>query len=969
MTTADRIRATINRRDGVSEEALEPLALAYGLEVEQLNERLSKCVQLLRKGLRSEAIQQANIRPNLFEWAANLDFPEIEDWLEILQFYHIATPQPLNRDAIQQLQEAMVEEQPLEELLRQHRRLAIGRAPLAWRLKVLRAIARLDAMNPVWCEDLEAWEKARLKEIPAELNQAVNNNDFSECSKLAIEITQGQWQVPPPDSLVRSVVAAATKLEFANQTEELSRLSKRVYDAFAEQNEAICRGLKQEWDQVVSGMKASVPKEIFDEAEPAFLWLADLDKSRKQIEEHQVHLSELHRAIDESASLLEIQRAYQIAQVSAESLGESIDTTLQSRYQGIVAELQLAAKRRSLIRIVAIGSAACVIAFAFAWWQWQSHNRQQIVSSVNSLSDLMEAGKLTEAKQYAEKLQTTKPGIATSTEIEALLSDLSGRIEQEAERQASFASYTEEADNSDDLLIDPAALKKAEELARTESEQEQVFRIKRRKEAADRQRQQQQFAELTEEMEQVVRKIDLLEELGVSQLSDSEFDSVESSIDDLYRKYPHVGLQGVNLLDSVKKRVVGLKSSVRQYIVNRQREAKAMNAIRHSKSLASLKNALQSYMDELQDSPVSREFRQVLDESDAWATIEDWNRFVGVVAASDAQAPTPEEAKAFLEGFDALSKRIDVSDVYSDGKVLNSELEAVSKRSDLFDGLIESLNENFISSLLTVEGTILEFGEARVFSFFNSIDPVRNRLTSATEKKLNTLEIVAGSDGVVQRVGFKGEIRLSDQPKQLYEQLLTSMRVQKAELIQGWEREMLLLINQVLQTSGVDHLIKEQLIKQFLFVAIEGSHYLRERLQSSLVLLQQREPAQNLWYRPGQLQDSLDPTLSQRLRAEFSSAYQGASDSLPALKRLQLKQLDWIGTLQRSQDGAMQVDLLDTPSVSGKLFVVRQKAGDSPEFQFERVGTYTELDARVESSSSSGLLAGRPIFFAIDDDR
>ncbi len=127
------------------------------------------------------------MKPNLLDWCARLDFPEIDDWFEILKFYGISVPPLLDRVAAQQLQEAIVDEQPLEELLRQHRQLAIGKAPLSWRLKVLRRLAQIDSVNAVWREDQEQWEVIRLKQIPAELNRAIDSESLSDIQELSTD--------------------------------------------------------------------------------------------------------------------------------------------------------------------------------------------------------------------------------------------------------------------------------------------------------------------------------------------------------------------------------------------------------------------------------------------------------------------------------------------------------------------------------------------------------------------------------------------------------------------------------------------------------------------------------------------------------------------------------------------------------------------------------------------------------------
>src|SRR6056297_1645622 len=156
-TTVDKIRRALEKRDGIAEEEMRPLADAYREQVQQVNQRLDDAVMLLRKGLRSEAIQRVEMTPNALDAAAELEFPEWDEWNEILQFMAIPLPPKLNQDHVAQINEAIIESLPLEALLRRHRRLAIAKAPLAGRLRTLRQIARVDSKNAVWNDDLEVW--------------------------------------------------------------------------------------------------------------------------------------------------------------------------------------------------------------------------------------------------------------------------------------------------------------------------------------------------------------------------------------------------------------------------------------------------------------------------------------------------------------------------------------------------------------------------------------------------------------------------------------------------------------------------------------------------------------------------------------------------------------------------------------------------------------------------------------------
>ena len=177
-TTVDKIRRALEKRDGIAEDEMRPLAEDYRTQVQQVNQRLDDSVMLLRKGLRSEAIQRIEMVPNALDAAADLEFPEWDEWNEILQFMGVPLPPKLNQDYVAQINEAIIESLPLDALLRRHRRLAIAKAPLGVRLITLRQIARVDSSNSVWHGDVESWEKVRLGQIDAELKYY---DSLSEC--------------------------------------------------------------------------------------------------------------------------------------------------------------------------------------------------------------------------------------------------------------------------------------------------------------------------------------------------------------------------------------------------------------------------------------------------------------------------------------------------------------------------------------------------------------------------------------------------------------------------------------------------------------------------------------------------------------------------------------------------------------------------------------------------------------------
>ncbi len=96
---------------------------------------------MLKAGLRSEAIQQCEVEPNLLDVVATLDFPERDYWVQLLNQYGHPSSGPLLMDVAADLNEAYAEEQPLETLLDRHRLLALAHSPLRLRIKTLRQLA------------------------------------------------------------------------------------------------------------------------------------------------------------------------------------------------------------------------------------------------------------------------------------------------------------------------------------------------------------------------------------------------------------------------------------------------------------------------------------------------------------------------------------------------------------------------------------------------------------------------------------------------------------------------------------------------------------------------------------------------------------------------------------------------------------------------------------------------------------
>ena len=89
---ADAINALLCLDTEVEASVVSGTHQKYDQAVRLVNDRLRKCDELLQKGLRAEAIQEAKIEPNLFDVVSILNFDERELWNDYVQQCGFAGP-------------------------------------------------------------------------------------------------------------------------------------------------------------------------------------------------------------------------------------------------------------------------------------------------------------------------------------------------------------------------------------------------------------------------------------------------------------------------------------------------------------------------------------------------------------------------------------------------------------------------------------------------------------------------------------------------------------------------------------------------------------------------------------------------------------------------------------------------------------------------------------------------------------
>jgi hypothetical protein len=328
----DEIRAFLQATDQTMTDRLKELADKYGEVCREVNQRLRRCEEYLKKGLRGEAIHFAQAEPVLLDVVAVLDFPERVLFYETLVFNAIPEPpQPLLEIA-QDLNRAYAEEQPLaEDLLPRHRRLALLRAPVAERLQVLRKIAKVDASNPVWADDVRVFEAARLREIQAAMAGSARG-DPERVAAFARELSEPGWLTPPPAALADQVTKQAALQARERARSELVPVVAQLDRAMDMGDFVQAQTLRDRYQQLAARASLAAGDPLARQADRPLKWLTQKEMIQQRELEEETALAALE---DGLARQVDPERA---AQLYEEALrrARALPARLEDRYRSYI---------------------------------------------------------------------------------------------------------------------------------------------------------------------------------------------------------------------------------------------------------------------------------------------------------------------------------------------------------------------------------------------------------------------------------------------------------------------------------------------------------------------------------------------------------------------------------------------------------------------------------------------------------
>ena len=635
---------------------LQMMAEAFAELCRLTNERAYQCEELLKAGQRADAGRIAKAAPDLGRVFKEASFTELRIWLDICETYGLAIPYLLDYEVI----EGVIDDvyglsHAKEELIRFHRRLAMSRAPLNQRVRVLRRLHQIDVDNPDWTADLGVLETALVEQLSKDALRADKLGDLATLTQIRDELASDIWLKPPSDKLVRALDERIKPHRQKRANRSYEELAEQIRNAHAAMDEAHCRLLLNQWRQVELDTGFGPSEALAETVEPVEQWLGTLHQAWSDEQAFQADCQALEHALDEKAGRDELDRLG--ANVLRHDRG--MPELLAARFKSQMDEMTRRSKRSFALKLAGVvGAVALVAAIAIVIFVLVQRNADQ-KRWVNEISKAVEGGQVQQANDLLGELEQANPRVYRSAPITALRQRLDQIKASETVRQEGFEAAMARAEDAGVVEPDLEALQRAEKLAKLDEEKLRVAdfyeEIERHKGQAARAQQ--------EAIESAMAEIeDLAGQLRLMNLDDLEAIKV---LAERCSGGAEAVLQMEGLLPHQRKRVEAIAEIAADKLAKAAAAARTRSDV--DTRLAQLQQWVQtpsSYFRGLSefraahpDHALSQQFAEALKLGDHWQATEAWNTLVARQWAGSARVTEGDEATARRDALAAYMTR------------------------------------------------------------------------------------------------------------------------------------------------------------------------------------------------------------------------------------------------------------------------------------------------------------------------
>ena len=969
----DEIQQLLMSESDPSEEEMMDLAGRHEDLVNIAAKRLKSVDSLLSRGLRSEAIELAEREPNLNEVAIGLDFPELDAWNELLARFEMQPIPALPADVAAELNDAYGTSAPVEKLLQRHRGAALARAPLVYRIDILRRLCAADGANPIWPKDVKSFEQQRLADIKSELDLAIREKNAVSLAALDQELASPDWRNAVPADLQRKAADAHARIRQVTARKEMDEIAYQLSNAYAEFDIDTARQIGQRFEALAQIVKLSGNDPLLNVAGPALDWLREEQTKEDREQRFQTQLNAIEEALNRKTTIEELEQLYYGVTQHGHALPERLENRLSDRLETL--KVNAARRRRSIIAVSA--TAAVVMLAAMGLFIRQIGLRNTISRHVSQLNVLLpEAGKtglVQPLDEYFQLLDEESTSVSRSAELVGLRKQFENLKLAETARVAQIEQLLAEALSSKNEISSPAGfpqvfevLNRASSLTKNTAEKSKVLLA----ESEIRKRQSELQQTVDEEFGIILKDVTVaVAELPVD--STSEYDGMLVRLSELEN------VEQVS--NDLKATVMALRSKVlaqRSEVSASLEVARSLQLITDSVGqVPAFATQLQKYVEAHPGSSRSSEFQTVLEsEKNLWSGAIAWNDIRTKLLAADIASLSPIAAKTLVDDFAAFQK---TSGPYCGETLLGDRitaLQAVAKRRMGSDGtFVEQFRPVFEGKAITA--SFLIESTAKNERYYADAPPQIDKNLSfdyfttpsgdQTIAKVMSATLFTDADKKSRNDWLSPQSRMTNA---IFEWVQTSKSA-------DFERTVSEITKNVLDEPKLDPILRLLLAERVLTIGSDGSAYIATSSEKILSeIADSGIPRLTNWVdfedRDVQKQRDTATAFLERHKGDILTALQTAEMNRDGWKSSKIgPAVRWVGWLSRSERSDWRVSMKSETSLAGgtRLCIFQKTTPTSPPTMVEVAKVSVEGMVTLSEQVSISAIEGRPVFQILDE--
>lgn len=510
---AKRVLQTLAHPDSGAEpqqliDSITDLATEYSEACARVNRLLGRARDYYSTGNMAESMRII-VDFHVEDDYQNLKYDGLDKrWKEFCLNYGFPVPEPLADHLHQEISGIYQIFEPngsIAEMLSRLRALSLLRAPLKDRLALIRDLARIDQLNPVWKEMASEYEQARDEEIEYRFNTLPKvAESYPEARALLQELTDLSRCSQPSDRIVKKILAFTNIENLKRQLDALDKTVNAMHDAYREGQREDAERALSEWEDLTRTIpQDKIPPQALETVRPIIVWLNELRAQDAKREVLRERIELFREALEDENNPEGIASAYRYVKQEAENCAEVLPSWIEQEYRSSERKTRLK-QWRKLTLILSLALLVCTLLAGVTFWRSSVlKEEKEIKDNIDTLTQMLDEyeGKtkiagdengeesdpvldpdaLTRAENFAQQLKSDNPKVANVAAIQELFARIEADKSSEEKRSENFnkARGIAEQNIADEEEVPAGVLKDLQTYGKTQEQRNTTNSITR----------------------------------------------------------------------------------------------------------------------------------------------------------------------------------------------------------------------------------------------------------------------------------------------------------------------------------------------------------------------------------------------------------------------------------------------------------------------------------------------------------